>query len=260
MRGFDIEKAKERLQRKDFEIKYLQETDSTSNVVKRELAENKTENLPYAVIAGTQTAGRGRISSHGFFSPDGGLYFSCAFPASAIICSPELITVGTGVAVAKAIEKLCGCEVSLKWVNDVLVNGNKVGGILCESVFCDKIKSPVYIIGIGINTAKEALGDFMPEKVGALPKRVRNDELFAEILNNLFCIYADATESFLREYNARLSVCGKRVSVLHGGKQTEATVIGVSKEGLQCLGDDGKVICVRTCDDVITDVYKLSKS
>jgi BirA family biotin operon repressor/biotin-[acetyl-CoA-carboxylase] ligase len=87
------------------------------------------------VVADHQTAGRGR-SSHSWVAPRG-----AALLVSFVLPPNPLLSLAAGVAAAEA----CGRGVRLKWPNDLLLDGRKVGGILVEA-------SPARAIcGIGIN-------------------------------------------------------------------------------------------------------------
>jgi BirA family biotin operon repressor/biotin-[acetyl-CoA-carboxylase] ligase len=87
------------------------------------------------VVADHQTAGRGR-SSHSWEAPPG-----AALLVSFVLPPNPLLSLAAGVAAAEA----CGRGVRLKWPNDLLLEGRKVGGILVEA-------SPARAVcGIGIN-------------------------------------------------------------------------------------------------------------
>jgi BirA family biotin operon repressor/biotin-[acetyl-CoA-carboxylase] ligase len=87
------------------------------------------------VVADHQTTGRGR-SSHSWEAPPG-----AALLVSFVLAPNPLLSLAAGVAAAEA----CGRDVRLKWPNDLLLDGRKVGGILVEA-------SPKKAIcGIGIN-------------------------------------------------------------------------------------------------------------
>ena len=106
--------------------------DSTNTVLAglaREGAEEYT-----AVIAGAQTAGRGR-GEHKFFSPAGcGVYFSLLLrPRIPAEAAAKLVTPACAVAAAEAIENVSGETAGIKWVNDVFLRGRKVCGILTEA-------------------------------------------------------------------------------------------------------------------------------
>ncbi len=121
--------------------------DSTSNRV-IQLAKNGAGS-GVMVLAFEQSAGRGRLGNS-FVSPAGhGLYFSILLKTE-IENNLNLFTLGLGLAVSKAILQNTGYKIQLKWVNDLIANGKKLGGILVESPFV-KGNDKVLIIGIGIN-------------------------------------------------------------------------------------------------------------
>jgi BirA family transcriptional regulator, biotin operon repressor / biotin---[acetyl-CoA-carboxylase] ligase len=101
-----------------------------------------------AVIANTQTAGRGRRGRAWHDEPGESLLLSIVVrPRLAVPDLPKL-SLATAVAVAEAIEVTTALAARLKWPNDVLVNGRKVAGILLESRIGDE---PVVVAGIGVN-------------------------------------------------------------------------------------------------------------
>ena len=131
----------------------LKEIDSTNRVAK-ELAR---AGAPHgtAVIAARQTAGRGR-RGRTFFSPEGGIYLSVILRFS---LEPEqwgLITPMAAVAVCETIERLCGVTCGVKWVNDILLKGKKLCGILAEG------EGEAVVLGAGINY-RAPQGGFPPE-------------------------------------------------------------------------------------------------
>jgi BirA family transcriptional regulator, biotin operon repressor / biotin---[acetyl-CoA-carboxylase] ligase len=105
-------------------------------------------------IADEQTAGRGR-SDHQWHSQAGeGLYLS-------VLLRPDLATADliwlpliTGLVVHKAIAEVTAMDVDLRWPNDLLIGGRKVGGILVEAQTESTSKGHIAtaaVIGIGIN-------------------------------------------------------------------------------------------------------------
>ena len=235
-------------------MRSLESVDSTNSYIKRALEGEESLELPLVVTAVSQTAGRGRLGRD-FYSPSGGLYFSVAFLSSQIKCPIDLLTVGAGAAVALSIESKCGGKTEVKWVNDVLYCGKKVCGILCESVRSERCGEAVYIVGIGVNTSKAALGGFMPEKVGALTLDCTNFELMNEILDRIGAIFYSGDTDFLSDYNERLGMRGKTVDILVRGNKSSATVVGVELGGLKCCTDSGESVFVRTYDEILSDLY-----
>ncbi len=97
------------------------------------------------IVARQQTAGRGRQGRTWISPPDAGIAMSILLRPEIPLTRLPLITLATGVAVAQAVEALCGIQLGLKWVNDLTAGGKKVGGILAE------MPGQALVIGIGIN-------------------------------------------------------------------------------------------------------------
>ena len=104
---------------------------------------------PAVVIAEEQTAGRGRRGARWQSPPGGGLWMSVVLPASRPSRHASLLV---GLAVAEAIEAVAPeVQVGIKWPNDLLLRGGKLGGILCESA------GAAVVAGIGINLRSTTL-------------------------------------------------------------------------------------------------------
>lgn len=101
-----------------------------------------------AVVAEAQLAGRGS-RGRGWSSPPGGLWLSVlARPRTAGL---ELLSLRAGLAVAELLDGLgAGARVQLKWPNDLMLDGRKTGGILCEARWQGSAPAWV-VIGLGLN-------------------------------------------------------------------------------------------------------------
>jgi BirA family transcriptional regulator, biotin operon repressor / biotin---[acetyl-CoA-carboxylase] ligase len=112
-----------------YDIVQLTETPSTQDEASDRFDETGVATL---VIADRQLEGRGR-QGRTWVQPDRALYSSLAFHNAWPMDRKTLIPLMTADAVAHAIVEACGVEVELKWPNDILVHGSKVGGILVET-------------------------------------------------------------------------------------------------------------------------------
>jgi BirA family biotin operon repressor/biotin-[acetyl-CoA-carboxylase] ligase len=109
------------------------------------------------VIAGHQTAGRGRLEHRWEAAP------GTALLVSFVLEPNPLLSLAAGVAAAEA----CGQGVRLKWPNDLLLGGRKVGGILVEATAFKAV------CGIGINLTSAPEGAAMlNQPAGTLTKRL----------------------------------------------------------------------------------------
>lgn len=116
-----------------------------------------------AIIAETQTMGRGRLGKTWDSPPGKGLYCS-------IIIRPRLtpeefphLTFVAGLAVAEVVQQLYRLDPGLKWPNDLYFNNRKCGGILTESSSLNNSAANRFaVVGIGLNI-NTRLADFPPE-------------------------------------------------------------------------------------------------
>ena len=186
------------------------------------------------VLAGRQTAGRGRLGRL-WISPGGGLYLTVVLrpPAEHL----KALVIIAGLAVARAVEQLAGLQTSLKWPNDVLVAGRKVAGILSESELVEQRVSYALVgIGVNVNVDMDAYPEMAPLATSVmteLGREVSREALAAGILNEFEALYlaAQAGEPIDREWRARLSMLGKQVQVRFGDQVEEGLAEDVDGDG-----------------------------
>ena len=232
----------------------LEEVDSTNLRAKQLAAEGAADGT--VVVADRQTAGRGRLG-RSFQSPGGrGIYLTAllrpALPPERL--SP--VTAMAGVAVCRAVERICGASPGLKWPNDPVLEGKKLCGILTElSLEGETGRVQDLVLGIGINVSQRP-EDFTPEvreiatSLAQAPGRpVSRPALAAEVIREIDRLYgalaAGETAPYLAEYRRRCVNLGRTVRLLGPGG-------GETAEALDIDGDFGLV--VRTADGGIRTV------
>jgi len=120
--------------------------DSTNTEALKQARQGADEGL--CIVARQQTAGRGRHGRVWVSQKNAGLYFSIVLRPKLDTKFLPLITLMTGVAVHDTLQDL-GLNADIKWVNDVLVNGKKISGILAETT--ETNNGLAVGVGIGIN-------------------------------------------------------------------------------------------------------------
>jgi BirA family biotin operon repressor/biotin-[acetyl-CoA-carboxylase] ligase len=137
-------------------------TGSTNDDALRWAAEGAPEGA--WIVAGAQTAGRGRRGRAWASPPGAGLYVSVVFRPRAVPVAEDpaigLLTVMAGVAAVEAIADATGVRATLKWPNDVVVEApgappRKLAGILAEGALAGPRLSAV-VVGIGLNLRPSA--------------------------------------------------------------------------------------------------------
>lgn len=102
------------------------------------------------VLADRQTAGRGRLDRSWFSPGKSNIYGSLLLVPETTIHYLGWIPHMAGVAIAQALEQQTGIRIDLKWPNDLLIGGHKLGGVLCDS-FRNAGHQTCVVIGFGIN-------------------------------------------------------------------------------------------------------------
>ena len=213
------------LRHQELKLRVYRSITSTNTMLKTLAAEGAPSGL--ALIAGEQTAGRGRMG-RSFYSPPGtGLYLSLllrpAMRAEEAVC----LTACAAVAVAETLEDLSGRETCIKWVNDVIMDGRKVCGILTEAgVDCENGMMNYVIIGSGVNL-RAPEGGFPAELrsiAGAAFEAEEIPELrcrmAAGILDRLMEYAAEpAAPGVFAAYRRRSLVLGQAINILTPGRE-----------------------------------------
>lgn len=212
---------------------------SSTNTVARFLSMNGVENGS-VIISEKQTDARGR-SGKSWESPLGGVWLSIILTPNVDHSKLPLITLATGVAVAKTLEKIGVENPEIKWPNDIMINGKKVCGILTEAIAKFNTIENV-IIGVGIDanldinqfpeelkegttTLKNELGRKGDENL-LIKEFLEEFERISELFNN------EGYEEILKEWRKRSYTIGKIVEVKTPfNKNYDGYVVGIGKEG-----------------------------
>ena len=222
----------------DYRIKIYKEVDSTNEEAKKLAKDGEAENL--VVLAESQTAGKGRRGRSFFSQGPEGLYMSLLLRPKLSFQEALKITTMTAVAVSHAIEKNCGVEVGIKWVNDLFIHGKKVCGILTEAGIDFETGDLDYaVVGIGVNVLKcefpEELKGIVTTLEDESEEQVSRNKLAADILREIQGLYREleAAEggipSYHEEYVKRSIVLGKEVLVHSGGQTYPARAVAIDE-------------------------------
>lgn len=209
----------------------------STNADIRELAEiGAPEGV--VMIAGEQTAGRGRLG-RSFYSPkDSGLYMSVLLRPELGVTDSLAITVCAASAAAEAIDALTGSSAGIKWVNDIYINGRKVCGILTEASVEPDGSMGYAVLGIGINVADRGFPDDIKDKAGAIgAESALRPKLAAAVLERFFAYYDRLPDKgYLSGYRRRSVLTGKRIEYEQAGERRIARAVGID--------DDAKLIVI----------------
>ncbi|MGL4606024.1 MAG: biotin--[acetyl-CoA-carboxylase] ligase [Eubacteriaceae bacterium] len=221
----------------EIEIFAYKTVGSTNQVAKKKAVEGATHGT--LIFGECQTEGRGRLG-RSFFSPEEtGVYMSLVLRPEIQAKDGVLITTAASVAVARAIEKVTGKKMGIKWVNDLYYKNKKVAGILTEAVTTfesDVVESIILGIGINFRTPTEAIPEEIKEKAGALysqkPQGVIRNQLIGEVTNQILSMSENLkVEDFMKEYREKSIVLGKEIRVRKKDGWIKATAVDITEEG-----------------------------
>ena len=232
---------------RDLPLQVLPVVDST-NIRLRKMAEDGAPD-GMALIAGAQTAGKGRLGRT-FYSPAGtGVYISLLLRQTG--WDPELtgrITTMAAVAASEAVESVSGKKAGIKWVNDIYVEGKKVCGILAEGSGHREDGGLSYVIlGAGFNVFSPEAGfpEELLQKAGAsfdTYEEQARENLAAGFLNR-FLHYnrAKGHKKYVGKYQTRCFVTGKDIVVITPTEKRRAHVLAVDENcHLKVRYEDGR--------------------
>ncbi len=198
------------------------------------------------ITADRQSGGRGRLG-RSFFSPDGGLYMSVVLEPEKVKCGLRFCTAAAALAVKESVALVCKKETELKWVNDLLLDGKKVCGILTEARTENGRISRV-VVGIGINLKGCDFPDDIKHKATVVDYNGDKTELAIDIVKNLKKYIETEREEIAKRYGAELSSVGKYVEVTDYTKPDKkicGTVLGVDRNCFLVIKtDSGETVAV----------------
>ena len=241
-------------------IHYFDTIDSTNTHIRKLAAAGAPHGT--VVIAASQTGGRGRLG-RSFHSPVGGVYMSVLLRFDLPPQQLMHLTCATAVAMCDAVEEAACIRPGIKWTNDLVVNGKKLGGILTElSLSGDRVEYAV--IGIGINCCQTAT-DFPSDLQNiatslhlCAEKAPDWAALAAAMLSAL--VHMDHSladvDAILEKYRKNCITLGKEISLLRGDEVRHGKAVDVDKDGALVVEfSDGHTESVNSGEVSIRGMY-----
>ena len=230
---------------------YYPELSSTMDEAGK-LGEGDTEEGA-VVVAEIQSAGRGR-QGRSWVSQPGNLLVSVLFRPS-LDALPFISIIG-GIAAARAVRKVTGLEVNIKWPNDLLIGGRKVAGILAESAIAgDTVWYAV--LGVGMNVSldtdqTEEIATFATSINAAAGQEVPRADLLRQFLMDLDALYLALAQGIspIEEWQGLLSTTGQRLMATWGNDTYNGVAEGTDPMGNLLLRQDDGSLLTLTAGDV----------
>ncbi|HZQ75416.1 MAG TPA: biotin--[acetyl-CoA-carboxylase] ligase [Burkholderiales bacterium] len=192
---------------------------------------------PALLACEAQTAGRGRRGRRWHSVPGRSITFSLACAVRRAPRELAALSLVAGVACVRALRRLGAAGVSLKWPNDLLAGGAKLGGILVETR--SQAGATHAVIGVGLNFApSRALARRVRRRIAYVADHVkagRNEVIRAlggEILDALAAFEAHGLPALREEWEAMDAHAGQRLRVrLADGRVVSGVAAGLAADG-----------------------------
>lgn len=228
------------------EVEVFESIGSTNDRITERLAagflDEFDENRGIAATAEFQSAGKGRRGRkwQGHPGLDIALSLSCSVPSPS--AAAEGLSLVVGMAVVSTLQHFGVEKLSLKWPNDILLDGKKLGGILIELVH--QKNRCFAVIGVGLN-----MGEFenkqasIEQPVSDLSSyKISRNALISQLISHIhdfslnFC--SDGFEPFRTSWNKMHHYQGKDVVLLSASESIYGEVLGIGPKGELMLVDE----------------------
>jgi BirA family biotin operon repressor/biotin-[acetyl-CoA-carboxylase] ligase len=242
----DVNKIKENLRTSQIggRIFFHDNIDSTNTEALRHVNSLKAK-FGDLIIAKSQYSGMGQQNNN-WNSPEGGLYISI-ITVSKVSEFSNLITFAAGVACINAIKSVTKINATLKWVNDIIYKGNKLGGILTQSVTRGNLSTN--ITGIGINTNIK-ITNINNNKYNAVSLseiiecKVDMNILIPEICNyfeKYFELYQQKPDEIINKWLEYSNIKDSKINFISEDSRLSGIVESIDKSGYLIVNADNKI-------------------
>lgn len=212
------------------------------------------------IIANGQTEGRGRRGRAWLSPPGRNIYMSIILTPDISPVDATVLTLMAAVACTHAVRNAASLQVSIKWPNDIIVSGKKIGGILTE-IKADMDRIFHSIIGIGMNINLDI--DEMPDSLRATATSIKNETgrtvsrtaMAAEILKELdkwYNVFLQAGKRrIIDEWLMLSSTIGRTVRITIGDNIFMGIAESITDEGMLMLKLPDKTLKKISAGDVV---------
>ncbi|MDK2802456.1 MAG: biotin--[acetyl-CoA-carboxylase] ligase [Oscillospiraceae bacterium] len=241
------ESIKYLLKNKDINIYIHDSLDSTNNKSKEYISDKDTKNL--IIIAKKQTDGKGRYGKF-FYSPDNtGIYMSLIVSPNLDIKNSSYIIMATAISVCDAIKEISNISTKIKWINDIFLNGKKIGGILTEAFSnFETGKIQKVIIGIGLNISTKYFPEDIQNIAGSLNISINKNILIAKIIDNILSILENFNlKDTILKYRSLSMVLESEISFILNNKKIYGIAKDITNTGeLIVISEDNRIYTLKS--------------
>lgn len=220
-------------------LHFHESVDSTNSEAERLLATDSP--VPLVILARAQTKGRGRLGRPWVSRDQGNLYLSVAFQPRLSPQRMQTFTLWMGASICHFLTQREKLPVQVKWPNDLMLQGKKLGGMLTEArIDHDHIRDLVFGLGLNVNSQPEGF----PPELRAIATSLATahgrplclNRFTAALLNQIFHTYRDFTSGNHEEplqdlWRRHDALFGSPVTTLQGAQRISGTARGIDDEG-----------------------------
>ena len=225
-------------------VTWLKQVDSTNTYAKQHFQAQQYQSI---ILAGSdvQTHGYGKQKRY-FISNSGGVYLSLIAKVPHLTTSNQgLLTTGTAWCLHQTIRQQFNTISDIKWVNDLLLHGKKIAGILIE-----KIATQTVIIGIGCNLYQPNLEQALASSTNVLdypPTTEQFCKFVAQLVRKLMSFIPNFTqEQFLYDYEKNMSILGQKVTAITGKKAITGDAVRLDNQANLILNNHGQLVTINS--------------
>ena len=227
-------------------IEYYNRLDSTNTEAWELVEENKNHGT--VVITENQTNGKGQKNKTWGMVPGKSLVFSLILTKNYPIDHSGLICLSVSLALIESLNKR-GLDAQLKWPNDLLIDGKKIGGILCETkIEKNDIKNMVIGVGVNVNESIAEHDESIQKNLTTMfevSKHPHQRELIvAEFINSFeLMLNKLSTEpnQIIEEWLDKCMHLNEKILFLQNEKILEGVFCGLDNNGFAKIEIDNKV-------------------
>jgi BirA family biotin operon repressor/biotin-[acetyl-CoA-carboxylase] ligase len=244
------------------EISYFSVIDSTNTRAKRMAEEGASHGT--LVLADEQTGGRGRRGRSWKTPPKSAIAMSLIVRPDLLPEKASMMTLLMGMAVASACKEMVTKPVSIKWPNDVVIDGKKICGILTE-MSAEMEEIHYLVIGTGINVNVKEFPEEIRETATSLALEEGHEINRAEVICKTMKYFEQYYDNFMEhgdlsglmeQYNELLVNRDSHVRVLEPKNAYNGIARGINERGeLLVEREDGTVVCVYAGEVSVRGVY-----
>jgi len=227
-------------------IEYYNRLDSTNTEAWELVEENKNHGT--IVITENQTNGKGQKNKTWGMVPGKSLVFSLILTKNYPIDHSGIICLSVSLALIESLNKR-GLDAQLKWPNDLLIDGKKIGGILCETkIEKNDIKNMVIGVGVNVNESIAEHDESIQKNLTTMfevSKHPHQRELIvAEFINSFeLMLNKLSTEpnQIIEEWLDKCMHLNEKILFLQNEKILEGVFCGLDNNGFAKIEIDNKV-------------------